>query len=280
MREVAADYEALLRIAAFLSVFAAMGAWEALAPRSPRAVPGRRWNNLALLALDVLVLRVAAPGAAIAVAFIAEERGWGLLNAWAPSPWLGIPIAVLFLDLAIYFQHVAFHAVPALWRLHRVHHSDLEFDVTTAVRFHPVEILLSTGIKCAAVAAIGAPVVAVLAFEVILNAMAMFNHGNVRIAPRIERALRRLVVTPGMHRVHHSRDARDQGANFGFNLSAWDRLLGTYRAAPASGLEDAEVGVDDVAPGDAVSLARLLAQPAREIGRGAPAGAARPAGGS
>ena len=277
MREVAADHEMVLRIAAFLAVLAAVGLWEALAPHRPAAVRSRQGNNLALLAVDIAVLRVLAPGAAIAVAFMAEERGWGLLNTWAPSPWIGIPIAVAFLDLVIYFQHVAFHAVPALWRLHRVHHSDPEVDVTTALRFHPVEILLSTGIKCAAVAAIGAPVVAVLAFELILNAMAMFNHANVALPGRLERTLRRALVTPEMHRIHHSREARDQAANFGFNLSAWDRLLGTYRPAAQAG-PGFPLGVDDVAPGDAVPLARLLAQPWLEPPAAARAKAAGPAG--
>ena len=270
MREVAADYEALLRIAAFLAVFAAMGGWELLAPHRRGAVPGRRRNNLALLAVDVAVLRVFAPGAAIAVAFMAEERGWGLLNTWAPSPWIGIPIAVLFLDLVVYFQHVALHAVPALWRLHRVHHSDLHFDVTTAVRFHPAEILISTAIKCAAVAAVGAPVVAVLAFEVILNAMAMFNHGNVRMPASIEPALRALLVTPDMHRVHHSRDARDQVVNFGFNLSLWDRFLGTYRGEAVAGGQPVALGVDGLGPRDSVEVVRLLAQPALDAGAAKP----------
>ena len=262
MREVAADYEAVLRIAAFLAVLVAMGAWEALAPWRRGAPRGRRRNNLALLAVDVAVLRLFAPGAAIAVAFMAEERGWGLLNTWAPSPWIGIPIAVAFLDLAVYFQHVAFHAVPALWRLHRVHHSDLHFDVTTAVRFHPAEILVSAAIKCAAVAAIGAPVVAVLAFEVILNAMAMFNHGNVRVPAGIERALRAVLVTPDMHRIHHSRDARDQVRNFGFNLSVWDRFLGTHAPHAAAGGQPEAMGVDALGPRESIDVVRLLLQPA------------------
>src|SRR5438132_2226645 len=190
--------EPFLRAAAFVGVFVLMAIWEALAPRRARRFERRtRWpHNLALLAADIAAVRVFAPGAAIAVAAAGEINGWGLFNVVQPPTWIGIPLAVAFLDLVIYFQHVAFHAVPTLWRLHRVHHTDLDFDVTTGTRFHPLEILLSTGIKCGADAAIGAPVVAVLAFALLLHATSMFSHGNVRLAPGLDRWLRRLVVTP------------------------------------------------------------------------------------
>jgi sterol desaturase/sphingolipid hydroxylase (fatty acid hydroxylase superfamily) len=258
--------EPLVRLAVFLGVFAAVALWEALAPRRARAFPRRaRWpHNLGLLAVDVIVLRVAAPGAAITVAVAGEAHGWGLLNALALPAWAAIPLAVALLDLAIYFQHVMFHAVPALWRLHRVHHSDLDFDVTTGTRFHPFEILISTAIKCAAVAAIGAPALAVLAFEVALNATAMFNHANGRLPPGVDRWLRLLLVTPDMHRVHHSIVYNETNSNFGFNLPWWDRLFGTYCAQPAVSHEAMTIGVDAFrAPAD-LRLDRLLAQPFRD----------------
>lgn len=255
--------EPLLRVGAFLAIFAAMALWEAAAPRRRSEFSRvRRWpHNLALLAIDVAVVRIVAPGAAIAVAMAGEANGWGLLNSIAPPQWLAIVAAVVFLDLAIYFQHVTFHAVPALWRLHRVHHTDLEFDVTTGTRFHPLEIVISTGIKCAAVAAIGAPAVAVLLFEILLNATAMFNHANVRIPLRIDRLLRWIVVTPDMHRVHHSIVHNESSSNFGFNATWWDRLFGTYRAQPADGHEAMTVGVDAFRTSYDLRVDRLLIQP-------------------
>jgi sterol desaturase/sphingolipid hydroxylase (fatty acid hydroxylase superfamily) len=239
-------YEPLLRLGSFAAVFAVMALWEAWAPRRSAQFSRRqRWpHNIALLVVDVAVVRVVAPGVAIAVALAGEDNGWGLLNSIALPVWLTIAAAVLFLDLVIYFQHVTFHAVPALWRLHRVHHADLDFDVTTGTRFHPLEILISTGIKCAAVAAIGAPAFAVLLFEVLLNATAMFNHANLRIPPGADRLLRWLIVTPDMHRVHHSILYNESSSNFGFNTPWWDRLFGTYRAQPKEGHEAMTVGVD------------------------------------
>src|SRR2546421_1955415 len=200
------DHPALLRLATFLAVFAAVAVWELAAPRrKPAFERGARWpHNLGLLAVDAIVLRLAAPGAAVAVAMTAQAAGWGLLNATALPVWLAVVLGVVLLDLAIYFQHAMFHAVSALWRLHRVHHADLDFDVTTGIRFHPVEILISTAIKSAAIAAIGAPAAAVVLFEVLLNASAMFNHANARVPARLERWLRWLVVTPDVHRIHHS----------------------------------------------------------------------------
>jgi sterol desaturase/sphingolipid hydroxylase (fatty acid hydroxylase superfamily) len=255
--------EPFIRLGIFLAIFAGMALWEALAPRRRRQFPRRvRWlPNLALLAIDVAVLRVVAPGAAIAVALTGEAHGWGLLNAMGVPAWLAIPAAVAFLDLAIYFQHVMFHAVPALWRLHRVHHADLDFDLTTGTRFHPVEILISTGVKCAAVAAIGAPALAVLVFEVLLNGTAIFNHANARIPRRIDRWLRWLVVTPDMHRVHHSVEYDESSSNFGFNAPWWDRLFGTYRAQPAAGHEAMTIGVDAFRSAEDLRLDRLLVQP-------------------
>jgi sterol desaturase/sphingolipid hydroxylase (fatty acid hydroxylase superfamily) len=258
--------EPLIRLAVFLGVFAAVALWEALAPRRARAFPRSvRWpDNIGLVFLDTALVRVVAPGAAIAVALAAEAHGWGLLNAAALPAWIAIPLAVVALDLAIYFQHVMFHAVPALWRLHRVHHADLDFDVTTGARFHPIEILISVAIKMAAVAAIGAPAVAVLVFEVLLNATAMFNHANGRLPPALDGWLRLLVVTPDMHRVHHSVLYNETNSNFGFNLPWWDRVFGTYRAQPAAGHEAMTIGVDAFRTRADLRLDRLLLQPFRD----------------
>ena len=255
--------EALIRLAAFAAVFGAVALWELAAPRR-KAVYARlaRWpHNLGLLLVDVVVVRLLAPGAVIGVALAAEERGWGFLNAVSLPWWAAVPIGIVLLDLVIYFQHVMFHAVPTLWRLHRVHHADQDFDVTTGTRFHPVEILISTVIKCAAVAAIGAPAVAVLAFEVLLNATAMFNHANASLPVWAERWVRRLVVTPDMHRVHHSVLYDESSSNFGFNLPWWDRLFGTYRAQPRLGHDAMTIGVDAFRAPEDLRLDHLLVQP-------------------
>jgi sterol desaturase/sphingolipid hydroxylase (fatty acid hydroxylase superfamily) len=264
--------EPFIRLACFVGIFAAMAAWEAVAPRRSRQFPRSvRWfPNLGLLLVDIAVVRVLAPGAAIAVALAGEEHGWGLLNNVNIPESLVVLAAVGMLDLAIYFQHVMFHAVPTLWRLHRVHHADLDFDVTTGTRFHPVEILISTGVKCAAVAAIGAPALAVLVFEVLLNATAMFNHANARLPLAIDRWLRCFVVTPDMHRVHHSVEYNESSSNFGFNLPWWDRLFGTYRAQPAAGHEAMTIGVDAFRSREDLRLDRLLVQPLRDTPGGYP----------
>jgi len=260
------EFEGAIRFAMFLAVFGAVALWEALAPRRKRSF-GRlaRWpHNLGLLLVDVALVRVLAPGAAIAVAMTAAGSGWGLLNALALPGWAAIAAGIALLDLAIYFQHVMFHAVPALWRLHRVHHADLDFDVTTGARFHPIEILISTAIKCAAIAALGAPVISVFVFEMLLNATAMFNHANASLPQRLERWLRWLVVTPDMHRVHHSVRYEESSSNFGFNLPWWDRLFGTYRAQPRLGHAAMTIGVDAFRSSQDLRLDRLLVQPLRD----------------
>ena len=266
--QTALQAEPIVRLAAFFGVFVAVVAWEAVAPRRARAFARReRWpHNLGLLVLNTLVLRVAAPGAAVAVALAGAAHGWGLLKVLALPAWLALPLAVVALDLAIYFQHVMFHAVPALWRLHRLHHADLDFDVTTGTRFHPLEILLSMGVKCAVVAALGAPALAVLVFEVLLNASAMFNHANGRLPPALDRVLRRFIVTPDMHRVHHSIIQHETNSNFGFNLPWWDHLFGTYRAQPAAGHEAMTIGIEAFRARADLRLDRLLAQPWRAAG--------------
>jgi len=255
--------EATIRLASFCGVLAVMAVWEIAAPRRPLGVSRwLRWpNNLGIVALNALLVRLVSPTAAVGVAMLAEREGWGLLNAAQSSAWLAVPIAVLLLDFAIYFQHVLFHAAPILWRLHRMHHADPDFDVTTGARFHPFEILLSLGIKAAIVIALGAPAAAVLIFEVLLNATAMFNHGNVRIPLGFDRALRCVVVTPDMHRVHHSVTPGEANSNFGFSLPWWDRLFGTYRAQPEEGHAGMTIGIGQFnAPRD-LWLDRLLIQP-------------------
>jgi len=256
-------HEPAIRLMFFLGMLGAVAAWEALAPRRQRTVS--RWvrwpSNLGIVALNTAVLRAAFPVAAVGLAALGEQRGWGLLNNVVLPDWTSFVLAVLLLDLAIYLQHAMFHAVPALWRLHRMHHADLDFDVTTGARFHPIEILLSMAIKLAVVAALGAPAVSVIVFEVLLNATAMFNHGNVFLPARLDRVLRGFVVTPDMHRVHHSVVPNETNSNFGFNLPWWDRLLGTYRAQPAAGHEGMTIGLDVFRDPKELRLDRMLLQP-------------------
>jgi sterol desaturase/sphingolipid hydroxylase (fatty acid hydroxylase superfamily) len=265
MSETILVQEPMLRIGVFLAVLLAMAVWEVAAPRRRQEIPRViRWtNNLALVVVDTLILRLSFPILAVGLALIAEERGWGLFNVLEVPLWLAVLLSILLLDLAIYLQHVLFHAVPALWRLHRMHHADLEFDVTTGLRFHPVEILLSMAIKLAVVAALGAPAVAVLIFEVLLNATAMFNHANIRLPAGVDRVLRWIVVTPDMHRVHHSVIPVETNSNFGFNLPWWDRLLGTYRAQPKAGHEGMTIGIEQFRTPRDLWLDRMLIQPLR-----------------
>jgi sterol desaturase/sphingolipid hydroxylase (fatty acid hydroxylase superfamily) len=258
------DWELLVRVGAFAGMLVAMAAWEWASPRRARLFPRLvRWSgNLGLVALDALVVRFAFPVAAVGFAAIAAERGWGLLNAFEIPYWVAFGLAVLALDMAIYFQHVMLHAVPVLWRLHRVHHADPDFDVTTGLRFHPAEIVLSMLIKLAAIALIGAPAAAVLVFEILLNACAMFNHGNVAIPAALDRALRRVIVTPDMHRIHHSMEMAETNSNYGFNLAWWDRLFGTYRAEASLPQERMRIGVEGITGDErAVSLTGMLAIP-------------------
>lgn len=258
--------EPLVRLGVFVAVLAAMVLWELAAPRrSAGPTRAQRWpGNLGLAVVDTIVLRLVLPAAAVGFAIVAEQRGWGLLSSIELPMWLAIVAAVLFLDLVIYLQHVLFHAVPLLWRLHRVHHTDLAVDATTGLRFHPLEILLSMAIKIAAIAAVGAPPAAVLLFEVLLNATTMFNHGNVRVPGYVDRCLRLIVVTPDMHRVHHSILRNETNSNFGFNFPWWDRWLGTYRAQPAAGHVGMTLGVEQFRDAGASRLDKLLLQPVSE----------------
>jgi sterol desaturase/sphingolipid hydroxylase (fatty acid hydroxylase superfamily) len=272
-------HEPVIRLGAFAGIFMAMALWELLAPRRRQGIGRlRRWpSNLGIVVLNTLLVRLAFPTAAVSVALLAESGGWGLLPALNAPPWLTVVAAVILLDLAIYLQHVLFHAVPALWRLHRMHHADLEFDVTTGARFHPIEILLSMGIKLGVVAALGAPAAAVLLFEVLLYATSMLNHGNVRLPGRFDRVLRWIVVTPDMHRVHHSVVPRETNSNFGFSLPWWDRLFGTYKPQPVAGHAGMTVGIEQFRDPRELRLDRMLSQPFRDDDRSYPLGRREPA---
>jgi len=266
MSEWVAMHEATIRLSAFLGMLTLMAMWEVLAPlRQLKVGKGYRWlNNLGLVVLNTLILRALFPAAAVGMAVLAAQQGWGVLNYLDWPEMLTILIAVVLLDMAIYLQHVMVHAIPVLWRLHRVHHADPDFDVTTGLRFHPFEIVISMLIKFAVIIALGPPVVAVVIFEVILNGMAMFNHANIRLPSKLDALLRLLVVTPDMHRVHHSVEDDETNSNFGFNLSIWDRLFGTYRAQPRKGHLGMTIGINGFdQPAQVVSLRGLLGLPFR-----------------
>jgi sterol desaturase/sphingolipid hydroxylase (fatty acid hydroxylase superfamily) len=257
--------EPFVRLASFAGVLALMAGLEALAPRRRLTAPrGWRWaNNLALVAVNSLCVRLLFPLAGVGFALLAQERGWGLFNVVAAPGWLAFAVCFVLLDLVIWGQHVGFHRTPALWRLHRMHHADTDIDASTGLRFHPLEIVLSMVVKFAAVAALGAPPLAVLAFEVALNATSMFNHANVRLPAGLDAALRRVIVTPDMHRVHHSVDPLETHSNFGFNLSVWDRLFGLYRAQPALGHDAMAIGLPIFRDERELRLDRLITQPFR-----------------
>ena len=260
--------ETYIRLSSFIALFVVMALWEMQRPCRPLTQPkaGHWRTNLALLFTDVLLLRFTLGAAALATAEYAQQHGWGLLNLTAWPAWLEFLLAWLLLDLALYLQHVLSRALPVFWRLHRVHHSDLDFDLTIGVRFHPLEILLSMLYKMAVVVALGAPPWAVLIFEVVLNGASVFNHGNVYIPEKIDRWLRLFIVTPDMHRVHHSSVVNETNSNFGFSISLWDRLCGTYHAQPALGQLGFEIGLKEYR--ERLSCGALLLLPfRRRLGR-------------
>ncbi len=255
------DSESTLRLAAFIAIMATMAIAEFVAPRRTD-ISRRRWaSNGLIVAIDTVLVRVVFPAGAVGAAVWAADNATGVFNHWSVAAPAAAILAFLALDLAIYFQHRVFHAVPALWRLHRVHHSDTGFDFTTALRFHPLEILLSMGIKVALVVALGAPAIAVMLFEITLNAAAMFNHANLAIPRGVDRALRLVLVTPDMHRVHHSVHRDETDSNFGFSVAWWDRLFGTYRDQPRDGHRDMRIGLEEFRDPARQRIGPLLLQP-------------------
>lgn len=269
MTELILSYEPVLRLSFFFGILVLIAGWEVIAPRRGQIIARRlRWpSNLAIVALNTLLLRLLLPFTAVAMAVIAHDQGWGIINQLDLPLWPVVIICVVVLDFVVYAQHVLFHAVPVLWRLHRMHHADVEFDVTTGARFHPIEIFLSMGIKLLAVVTLGVPALAVLIFEILLNATAMFNHGNIRVPLGLDRVMRWLVVTPDMHRVHHSVVRAETDSNFGFNLPWWDRLFGTYCDQPAAGHQHMTIGLNGFRVSRELQLDRMLSQPFRQQDR-------------
>ncbi len=263
MKEYILTNEASIRATSFLGIFIVVALWELVGPRRKLSVSKLlRWiNNLGIVFFNTLLLRFLAPLMAVGLAIMAEEENWGLLNNIAINSYVKMFLAILILDLIIYLQHVMFHTAPWLWRLHRMHHTDLDIDVTTGSRFHPIEIILSMIIKMLIVASLGAPPVAVVIFEVLLNATAMFNHGNIHIHINADRLLRLLIVTPDMHRVHHSVKPNETNSNYGFNFPWWDRLLGTYKAQPEDTHLKMTIGLNQFRESRYLKFHWLLIQP-------------------
>lgn len=257
--------EPATRMAVFLGVLCIMALWEVWSPRRRVEVPRLlRWsNNLALIVVDSIAVRLVFPLAAVGLAVTLQGQGWGLFNVIGLPAWLEVLFCVVLLDFAIYLQHVVFHHVPVLWRLHRMHHADLEIDVTTGLRFHPLEIVLSMAFKLVLVLVLGAPAIAVLIFEVVLNASAMFNHSNIRLPKPVDAVLRLIIVTPDMHRVHHSIDPKETNSNYGFNVPWWDRLLGTYIAQPKAGHDEMHIGIELFRTRRELWIDRMILQPLR-----------------
>lgn len=255
--------EGSFRLGLFFGALVLFAALSALFPRRPRKVSWwRRWlDNIGIVTIDTLIVRLLFPAAAVGFAMQVNTYQWGLMH-WLPlANWFAVLLTIVLLDLLIYWQHVVFHHVPILWRLHKVHHTDLDFDTTTGFRFHPIEIVLSMLVKCLAILLLGAPALGVLLFEIILSTAAMFNHSNLRLPLSMDRWLRKVIVTPDMHRVHHSSIREETDSNFGFNLSLWDRLFGSYRAQPKLGHDKVEIGLTEYRHLSQLRLPRLLLLP-------------------
>ena len=257
------ENEGIIRIILFLLIFLIIASWEKLRPKRLKNQQRiSRWStNLGLMLFNILTVRLIFPMAAVGTAMYAEQQQLGLLNQIDISPVLAVIISVIALDLFIYFQHVLFHAVPALWRLHMVHHTDMEYDLTTGVRFHPIEIILSMLLKFMAIIAIGPPAIAVLIFEILLNSCAMFNHGNIQLPKTLDRILRKVVVTPDMHRIHHSTIKIETNSNYGFNLSVWDKLFGTYKENAQHEQSKMDIGLENYRNSSELSYLKLLKLP-------------------
>jgi len=257
------ENEAVIRLGFFLGTFFVLALLERMAPRRVLSTPkpARWFANLGIVTLDTLLVRFLFPVLPVGFALLCQQEGWGLLNYFHAPFGLAVFAGVVLFDFFIYIQHVLFHHVPTLWRLHMIHHADLDFDLTTGIRFHPVEIILSMGIKLGLVYLFGPPALSVILFEVILNATAMFNHSNLKLPLGLDGVLRLFIVTPDMHRVHHSVILRERNSNFGFNLSLWDRIFGTYRPQPERGHDGMVIGLANFRDPSRLSLLHLLAMP-------------------
>ncbi|MBW1785264.1 MAG: sterol desaturase family protein [Deltaproteobacteria bacterium] len=256
-------HEGTIRLIFFAGIFVLVALAELIFPRRPLTTSkANRWvANIGIVVINTVLLRLLLPATAVGLAMWAQEKGWGIFNYVAASFWMKVVISVILLDFIIYLQHVMFHAVPALWRLHMMHHADMDYDLTTGTRFHPIEIIISMVIKFSAVILLGAPALSVVVFEILLNGTAMFNHGNLYIHTGIDRFLRLLVVTPDMHRVHHSVFPTEANSNYGFNLPWWDRMLGTYRAQPSRGHKGMTIGLNQFRDPSRLTLPWLLVLP-------------------
>ena len=263
MNEFIIHNESAIRLAFFLGIFISVAFVEILRPRRPLTTSkARRWfRNIGIVVINTIVLRLLFPSAAVGMAVWVQMQGWGVFNHIGIPFWLKVVLSVIALDFIIYLQHVMFHAVPLLWRLHMMHHADMDYDLTTGSRFHPIEIILSMIIKAASISVLGAPAVGVIIFEILLNGTAMFNHGNFFIPLGFDRRLRLFVVTPDMHRVHHSIFVGETNSNFGFNLPWWDRLMGTYKAQPSQGHDGMTIGLRQFRDSSKLTLTWMLALP-------------------
>ena len=264
------QHEIAIRLISFLLIFILVALWEVRTPRRALTTSKKwRWfNNLSIIAINPVCLYFVFPVLAVGTAKTAQANGWGLLNHFDITGLIALAVGFVALDLVIYLQHVMFHAIPLLWRVHMVHHADLDYDLTTGLRFHPIEVVLSMLLKLTIIVALGPSVISVVVFEIVLNGMAMFNHGNIKLPPFLDRLLRFFLVTPDMHRVHHSVIIRETNSNYGFNLSIWDRLFGTYLAQPSKGHKDMVIGLSQFRDEKRLRLPWLLVLPfIGDIGR-------------
>jgi sterol desaturase/sphingolipid hydroxylase (fatty acid hydroxylase superfamily) len=263
MTEFVLKNEAAIRMGFFLGIFLAVALVEVVDPRRALTTSkASRWfGNIGIVIINTVLLRLIFPAGAVGISIWVQRQGWGLFNNLESPYWLEVILSAVLLDFVIYLQHVMFHAVPTLWRLHMMHHADMDYDVTTGTRFHPIEIILSMVIKAAAIVVLGAPALGVIIFEILLNGTAMFNHGNFFIPLTLDRVLRLFVVTPDMHRVHHSVFPSEANSNFGFNLPWWDRLMGTYRAQPMKGHEGMTIGLNQFRDPSGLTLPWMIVLP-------------------
>jgi len=259
--------EAIIRLSVAVGIFAVMISWEGFKPRRKLSLKRtERWGiNLGLAILNMTLIRLTVGGIAYLAAIEVQQQGYGLLNQFSTPYWLVFIVSVLFLDFAIYFQHIIAHKWKFLWRFHQVHHTDLDFDATTAVRFHPIEIMISLLYKVVCIVLIGADPIAVIAFEVILNGAATFNHSNVYIKPEWDKKLRWLLITPDMHRIHHSTMPTETDSNYGFSISIWDRLCRTYTVEAKKSQIDMEIGLSEFRQPEELGFKALLLLPFKKL---------------